>query len=537
MKTSAGPHLMAIVGVWLALVVCSVAVRQPAPADETRYLAVAWEMWSQGELLVPHLNGVPYSHKPPLLFWLIHAGWAVLGVGSLWPRLVPALFALATIGLTFRLASRLWPDRPRVAIIAAWILTGSLGWAVLTTVLLFDMLVAFTTCWGVLSLLSVDRSGRQLGWIAVALALASGVLAKGPVALLHLLPVALLGAVWRDAEGQSTRTWFVGLVAAITGALAMVALWALPAAARGGAVYADAILWGQTTSRLTGAVAHPRAWYWYLAALTLVLFPWLLWPPLWRALGGVRRGCRDPGVRLCLAWLLPVLAALSMIGDKQPHYLLPVLPAFALVAAVLLDSREQAPAATAQLVPAVGFLAVGATLATARWWPSLERWPEWALEVAPGWGVVLVMIGLLPALPGRLSSGARTVLLASSTAAAVIVLHLSVVRAGADAFDMRPVARVLAEGGPVAHVGPYHGQYHFFARLRRPVTVIEPAEIEQWSARNPAGKVVIYLAHWGLQGSGRPDLQRPFRGRTGVSVWGREAIVAEIESSQPRWQR
>ena len=45
------------------------------PVDETRYLAVAWDMWREGNFLVPHLNGEPYSHKPPLLFWLIHLAY------------------------------------------------------------------------------------------------------------------------------------------------------------------------------------------------------------------------------------------------------------------------------------------------------------------------------------------------------------------------------------------------------------------------------------------------------------------------------
>ena len=40
------------------------------PVDETRYAAVAWEMWTRGDFIVPRLDGLPYDHKPPLLFWL-----------------------------------------------------------------------------------------------------------------------------------------------------------------------------------------------------------------------------------------------------------------------------------------------------------------------------------------------------------------------------------------------------------------------------------------------------------------------------------
>src|ERR1700733_13781797 len=66
--------------VWLLLIL-PVALFLPAlPIDETRYLAVAWEMRAHGDFLVPHLNGVTYSEKPPLLFWLINLGWFVLGL-------------------------------------------------------------------------------------------------------------------------------------------------------------------------------------------------------------------------------------------------------------------------------------------------------------------------------------------------------------------------------------------------------------------------------------------------------------------------
>ncbi|MCK4939669.1 MAG: hypothetical protein KAR80_05190, partial [Rhodospirillaceae bacterium] len=62
---------------WLVLVVGAIIMRPVLPIDETRYLSVAWEMHTSGSYLVPHLNGELYSHKPPLLFWLINAGWAI----------------------------------------------------------------------------------------------------------------------------------------------------------------------------------------------------------------------------------------------------------------------------------------------------------------------------------------------------------------------------------------------------------------------------------------------------------------------------
>jgi len=67
----------------------ALSTRTYFPIDETRYVGVAWEMWLRGDFLVPHLNGEPYSHKPPLLFWLFQAGWWLFGVttgGRVWYR-------------------------------------------------------------------------------------------------------------------------------------------------------------------------------------------------------------------------------------------------------------------------------------------------------------------------------------------------------------------------------------------------------------------------------------------------------------------
>jgi hypothetical protein len=57
--------------------------------------------------LVPHQNGLPYSHKAPLLYWMIHAGWAVGGVSDVWPRILEVLLSTANLWLVALLARNL----------------------------------------------------------------------------------------------------------------------------------------------------------------------------------------------------------------------------------------------------------------------------------------------------------------------------------------------------------------------------------------------------------------------------------------------
>jgi hypothetical protein len=133
------------VGLALLPVLAALAVRSPWPVDETRTLAVAWEMWLRGDLLVPHLDGAVYSDQPPLFFWLITFGWGVLGVNGWWPRLLPALFGLASLFLTQRLARTLWPDQANVARFAPVLLLAMFFWAFSTTLVGGELLLAFFT--------------------------------------------------------------------------------------------------------------------------------------------------------------------------------------------------------------------------------------------------------------------------------------------------------------------------------------------------------------------------------------------------------
>src|SRR5512147_910860 len=133
--------LAALLGGWMLLSVASIWLRPLWPVDETRYASVAWEMWLRGDLLVPYVNGEPYSHKPPLLFWLIHLGWALFGVHDWWPRLVAPLCALAALPLLQMLARLLWPEDEDSAPFAGWVLLGTSLFAAFVTLLMFDLLL------------------------------------------------------------------------------------------------------------------------------------------------------------------------------------------------------------------------------------------------------------------------------------------------------------------------------------------------------------------------------------------------------------
>ena len=127
---------------WLCLLLTALICRPPLPIDETRYLSVAWEMWQSDQFLVPHINGIPYSHKPPLLFWLIQAGWSIFGVNEWTARMTAPIFGLFAVLLTIRFSRMLWPKQRELHQNIPYLLLGVCFWALYGTLTMFDMLVA-----------------------------------------------------------------------------------------------------------------------------------------------------------------------------------------------------------------------------------------------------------------------------------------------------------------------------------------------------------------------------------------------------------
>ena len=472
-----------------ALTLTGLLTRPLLPIDETRYASVAWEMWLRGDFLVPFKNGEPYSHKPPFLFWTIHAGWALFGVSDAWPRLVMPLFSAASLLLTCLLAGRLWPARDGLGGRAALILMSSLLWIVFSTSGMFDILLAFWVLVGVHGILSAAE-GRRRGFAMLGVAIGFGVLSKGPVILLNLLPLAVL-AVWWQPQ-LAWRRWFVGLVLAV-GLGALIALaWAIPAGLSGGEAYRNAIFWGQTADRMVESFAHRRPVWWYLPLLPLLLFPWLLWPGLWRALNAHRRAGLDRGTRFCLAWMLPVFAAFSLISGKQPHYLIPLFPAFALLASrVLADLRPLRADMPALAVVALGALVIAAASGLM---PSLR---EQVADLPVLWpGVLLVVAGLAAALTVR--RGVEPILaLGLVGGVSLVLLQFAIARSIEPLYDIKPMAqaikRVQDEGHLVANLAKYHAQYQFLGRLERPLVELRGADVAPWLDAHPRDYAIVYL--------------------------------------------
>lgn len=506
---------------WSVATAVILAGRPLISPDETRYLDVAWEMWSRGNFLVPHLNGLPYSDKPPLLFWLFHLGWAVGGVSETWPRLIGPTAALASAFLLVPIARLLWPERRQAGWAATIALPGVLGWIIYGDLVLFDMLLTVAVLVALLGVLTAWRRPGLRGWLLCGLGVGLGFFAKGPVTLFHVLPVPLLAPWWmRDHRPVSWRRWYGGLALALLIGIVMVLIWAVPAAMAGGDAYRDAIFLRQTADRLVSGAAHGRPVWWYLPVIPALLVPWVLWAPAWRAIAVTRKHLTDSGVRLLLAWLAVTFVAFALTSGKQAHYLLPLMPALALLWA--RGWSESGPANSYTRIPGPVLLMVLGGLAVVMaphlsglqgvhpWVDGIRLWPGFVLLVTAG-GMVVV---------ARWSSALRGPLLVTSAGLCFVTLMgVALMPAISRQFDVTPLAMQLRayqrQGYAVAHIGKYNGQWHFAARMTEPFTVLpNPTAAREWMAEHPRHVLISYARL--AQGDARAaagDQCTPFRDR------------------------
>ena len=494
---------------WAVLVSVAMFTRPPMPIDETRYLSVAWEMWQGDQFLVPHSNGVAYSHKPPLLFWLMHFGWWLFGVNGWTARLIPPLFGFGAIFLSVQIGKILWPEDGQMPGTLPLFLLGMIFWSMYVTLVMFDMLVTFFCLAAYLGLLKARQGKGARPWLLVGLAVGLGLLAKGPVVLLYILPPAFLAPWWSRGKGYmvSWPRWYASLALALAGGIMLALGWAWPAARAGGQEYAQAILLGQTAGRVLHSFAHDRPFYWYALWLPLLLFPWIFWGPVWR---GGRRLKFDGATRFCLSAIIPSFLLLSCISGKQVHYLLPLLPPGALLMARAAGSGASSRASDFRPLAALLFLAGIVLLVLPRL--QLQGGDAKMLAFLPPWlGVIPLLAGLAFTVPGSGSVPQGISRAAVFNVVLLSLMHLVLSRPLQCLYDQAEIGAALRsaeESGSViaAYPARLKDQFQFAGRLRRPLLPMDSLrEVGAWAEKNPGQYCLIFTNEEGskrLQGCG-----------------------------------
>lgn len=417
-------------------------------ADEGRNAEVGREMAATNDYVMPRIDGMPYLDKPIVYFAAEAAAMEVLGPTELAARLPAVLFTLATAFVVWWFARRHF-DEESAYVAAIAYLTMPLVLAFARTVI-FDSALTFFM---VVAIVAFFEEKPLLAWAAIGF----GVITKGPVAIAVPLLIAIPFAI-KQKKFRSLWSWW-GLVAFVV----IIAPWVW-AVSQVVPDFLHYVLVTETAQRLATKALKRTGPPWYFIPYVIGgALPWAI-----VAIANARefRKKLEPATLYAIFWVLIPFIFFSISQSKRPQYILPVMPAIALLVARATKGFRAA---------AVAWIVLGVALLAAP--PFLKMRPELlgaAKSSALGLGIVMLVAGIV----GLLVKTKREVLIIalSMPVVAIPILADPIMKAigerrSAHAF----VEQIRPQLGPateVVGIEAYTGSMQFY--LQKPITVVTP---------------------------------------------------------------
>jgi 4-amino-4-deoxy-L-arabinose transferase-like glycosyltransferase len=370
------------IGAWAVLGLTTILffVRLGARAlwsSEYRWAEIAREMLRTGNYFWPTLDGRLYYDKPLGSYWLVVAStWVTGGMNEAAARLPCALAGLLAVALLIVLVKRLYDLR--TAVVAGIILATSFSFVFFSRTASADV----ETITGELAALALffRHERKPDGWWVVPLWLVMAVTSQMKGLLGFVLPIMVIGTYATLADGWTEfgRGFLEGSLCSrvrwVAGRNRWLFNWRTPIAiALGVAVYvipfrisqemmhSDAglyMVFRENVIRFFHPFDHRGPIYIYFYVTFALMAPWSLMLPAalvhthYRRHIGLQDHARADRFVLVFFWSTFIFFTLS--GSRRSYYILPILPAGAILVARLLavESLSELSAWTRRLFTA-----------------------------------------------------------------------------------------------------------------------------------------------------------------------------------------
>src|SRR6185312_1261519 len=328
-------------------------------ADEPRYAQIAREMFLRHDWIVPTLNGSPWLEKPALLYWKMMNSYAVFGVSD-WAARIPAAFHAAAVvfGIFFFLRRFRFGSELDAAMIAASS-AGMIGFGRGAST---DMLVSAPFALAMMCWWTWHQTSKKL-WLVIFYGLLGvGALAKGPVApALAVLVVGAYAVLRRDGRIFLRSLSLIGFLL-----FAVIVLpWYLAVQHRVPQFFRVFFIEHNLERFGTNLYQHSQPFWYYIPVFLLATIPWTLFtvPALidagrntwkhWRTNSQLENSepmtidadaQADDGLPSFLfLWIVVPIVFFSISRAKLPGYILPAIPAAALLTADYVHRLKAVP--------------------------------------------------------------------------------------------------------------------------------------------------------------------------------------------------
>ena len=312
--------------------------------NEGLYAEISREMLHSGDWtqwIIPHLNGLSYMEKPPLLYWLTAFSFAVFGEAEWVVRLVPALACLACVGWILWFSKKM--NRESGGRFAAIVFVSGLGVTAMARTLMFDMLLTCFLTGAVMHAYLYLNSRKQALLYRTMALLALALLAKGFVSLILFTAIVgaytLVSATSVSDFFERIGVWFnwrgIAVFVAISAPWHIAAMLTEP-------IFAWFYFINEHILRFLGKREphdyYAGAWWYYLPRALIFLFPWSLLLPA--TLFARANKLKDGSLHLFLlmSWLMPLLF-FSVSSAKANYYLVAIMPLAAMQLAFLVEDK------------------------------------------------------------------------------------------------------------------------------------------------------------------------------------------------------
>jgi 4-amino-4-deoxy-L-arabinose transferase-like glycosyltransferase len=318
----------------LALSLPQAALLPLLDRDEPRFAEASREMLQSGNYIVPTFNHQPRYAKPPLIYWCQTVAYRIFGENAFAARLPSLLATAATACLLYTWGVRFGSGQMGAgaglcyAFCFQTIQQGRVATA--DALLIFFMTLTAFTGWLILRP-KVPGCVRPICYVVLALGIAGGFLAKGPEALLPVLPL-----LWCARPARP------GVIATLVAGLLLVLLWAIPAYVEtNGDYWKVGMSEGVGQRMVIGLQGHGASsiggyllglLFYYPLFFLLGALP--VWPLILIHRKKIFTGWRlDPADTYLLLNAAVIFLIFSLMVTKLPHYTLPAFPFLALLLA------------------------------------------------------------------------------------------------------------------------------------------------------------------------------------------------------------
>jgi len=297
--------------------------------DEGAFSQATMEMFQRGDFLSTYLNGQPRYDKPILVYWLQAAAVAALGPVELAFRLPSALCATLWALLTYAFTKKVFDEEK--ALLATALLATSMGVYVIGRAATADALLNSLIAASMFAAWLHLSTGERRWLYATHAAIALGLLAKGPIAVLVPLAVTFLFCLCKRSLSAWLRAVFDWRALLLLFAIALP--WYAAILAKEGWGFVEGFILRHNVGRFGGPMqGHGGSLLYYFPVLLLVALPHtaLLIPVLQK----IKSIWRDDLQAYLLLWFVFVFVFFSLSGTKLPHYVLYGLTGLVILMAV-----------------------------------------------------------------------------------------------------------------------------------------------------------------------------------------------------------